>query len=246
MTTPGRAGGTTHVLVMAKAPVAGLAKTRLAATLGHVAAADLAAACLLDTIDAVESITSPGGRLIAMTGELADAERALEIRQRVAGWQVIDQRGSTFAAKLGNAHADAATLWGHDTGVVQIGTDTPQLTGTDLMVLADAVRRSDDPPARLALGPAVDGGWWGLATSASGQVDALVDVPMSCADTGQLTATALRSTGARVELVHSLNDVDTIDDARCVARANPHTRFAAALATLDVRNAGADSVVLAR
>ena len=41
------------VLVVAKAPVPGLAKTRLARTLGAEAAADLAAAALLDTLDAV-------------------------------------------------------------------------------------------------------------------------------------------------------------------------------------------------
>ena len=37
------------VLVVAKAPVPGLAKTRLAAAVGDEAAADIAAAALLDT-----------------------------------------------------------------------------------------------------------------------------------------------------------------------------------------------------
>ena len=39
------------VLVVAKAPVPGAAKTRLAATVGDRNAAELAAAALLDTID---------------------------------------------------------------------------------------------------------------------------------------------------------------------------------------------------
>ena len=42
-------------LVVAKSPVPGLAKTRLAATLGNAAAADIAAAALLDTLDAVSA-----------------------------------------------------------------------------------------------------------------------------------------------------------------------------------------------
>ena len=41
------------VLVVAKAPVPGQAKTRLAASVGDRAAADIAAAALLDTLDAV-------------------------------------------------------------------------------------------------------------------------------------------------------------------------------------------------
>ena len=40
-------------LVVAKAPVPGQAKTRLAASVGEQAAADIAAAALLDTLDAV-------------------------------------------------------------------------------------------------------------------------------------------------------------------------------------------------
>ena len=52
------------VLVVAKAPVPGQAKTRLAAAVGDQAAADIAAAALLDTLDAVAAapVAGPGGR----------------------------------------------------------------------------------------------------------------------------------------------------------------------------------------
>ena len=58
------------VLVVAKAPVPGLAKTRLAATLGDEVAADIAAAALLDTLDAVAQ-TPASARVVAMTGDLS-------------------------------------------------------------------------------------------------------------------------------------------------------------------------------
>ncbi len=165
----GSARRSTHVLVVAKAPIAGFAKTRLAATLGDTVAAHIAATCLLDTIDAVESITQPRDRLIALTGALADAEGDGDIRERLRNWQVMGQHGETFADRLVNAHADAATLWGANAVIVQIGMDTPQVTGADLLALADAVTRHGVANVRVAVGPAADGGWWGLASSAAGQ-----------------------------------------------------------------------------
>ena len=63
------------VLVMAKAPIPGLAKTRLAPHFGPEGAADLAAASLLDTLIAVRSadVTS---RIVALTGDFALARRS--------------------------------------------------------------------------------------------------------------------------------------------------------------------------
>ena len=46
--------------MVAKAPVPGLAKTRLAASIGAEAAADVAAAALLDTLDAVAGASVSG------------------------------------------------------------------------------------------------------------------------------------------------------------------------------------------
>ncbi|MGB8209561.1 MAG: glycosyltransferase, partial [Mycobacterium sp.] len=57
------------LLVVAKAPVAGRAKTRLAATVGDQVAAEIAAAALLDTLDAVAD-AAVATRVVALTGEL--------------------------------------------------------------------------------------------------------------------------------------------------------------------------------
>ena len=218
-----------RVLVMAKAPVPGLAKTRLAVTLGEAAAADLAAAALLDTLDAVEAMTGAEHRLLALTGDLADAVRGDVISARLDRWQRVDQRGDGFAERLVNAHRDAAALWG-DHVVVQIGTDTPQVRGDDVMSLA---RGADGESASCALGPASDGGWWGLATGRPGLADALVDVPMSRADTGRLTEQALRRSGATVTLVHELRDIDTLADAQAVSGQFPALSFSRLFTQLD-------------
>lgn len=217
-------------VVVAKAPVAGQAKTRLAERVGDEAAAHLAAAALLDTLDAVEQWTPAPYRLIALTGDLALAARGTEIESRLASWMVVAQRGTTFAARLVAAHQDAARLWGGRTPLVQIGMDTPSLVAGDLQALVAALDPDVGPAADAVLGPAVDGGWWALATRRSGLVDGLVDVAMSRPDTCRQTRAALEIDGAHVREVHRLRDVDTFEDAAAVAAADPHTRFALALA----------------
>jgi glycosyltransferase A (GT-A) superfamily protein (DUF2064 family) len=87
------------LLVVAKAPVPGRAKTRLAATVGDRVAAEIAAAALLDTLDAVAD-AAVAARVVALTGELDAAAGAAEIRRRLASFTVIDQRGNDFGDRL--------------------------------------------------------------------------------------------------------------------------------------------------
>lgn len=212
-----------HVLLVAKAPVAGLAKTRLAADLGDRAAADIAAAALLDTITVVDEITPPGRRLVSLAGQLDRAERSSELVARLADWQQVGQEGETFAQRLAHAHHVAARLWGDKSLVVQIGMDTPHVREHDLTVLAAAA--IEGGPSGCALGPALDGGWWGLATMRAGYAAVLSGVPMSRPDTGRLTAHALRAAGANLRGAHELRDVDTLDDAMAVAEEFPELEF---------------------
>lgn len=214
------------VLVVAKAPVPGLAKTRLAASIGDAAAADIAAAALLDTLDAVAA-TPVADRVVALTGNLDDAARAEEIRQRLTSFTVVDQRGDGFAERLVHAHLDAAAA-GHP--VLQIGMDTPQVTPELLGTCARQLLSS-----AAVLGMAQDGGWWVLGVSSAVTAACLGEVPMSQSDTGALTLAALRSTGAEVVLVPELADVDTIDDVESVRLAcDPAKRFAKVTATVGV------------
>lgn len=222
------------VLVMAKAPVPGLAKTRIASVVGDEAAADLAAAAFLDTLAAVEAWAPASRRIVAMTGTLAHARRADELATRLRGWQVVPQRGASFAERLVHAHHDAAASWGATQAVLQIGMDTPQLIPADLAALSRAVTGLDPSGVDAVLGPATDGGWWALATRRAGYVDGLVDVAMSTPYTCQHTATALSSAGARVGLAHMLSDVDVLSDATDVAALAPATMFARAVRALGI------------
>ncbi|MBK5217414.1 MAG: DUF2064 domain-containing protein [Propionibacteriales bacterium] len=203
------------LLVVAKAPVAGLAKTRLAATIGDVAAARIAAAALLDTLEVATDLGWP--LVIAMTGDIGRAEYGNEIAEAIARHRVVDQRGQGFAERLVHAHAAADA--GH--GVVQVGMDTPQLQVVDLRVAGEALETHG-----AALGMATDGGWWALAVRTHGLARALLDVPMSTEETGTLTRVALGRDGTSVARLATMTDVDVWADALAVAQLAPKTRFA--------------------
>jgi glycosyltransferase A (GT-A) superfamily protein (DUF2064 family) len=207
------------LLVVAKAPVPGLAKTRLAATVGDRVAAEIAAAALLDTLEAVAA-APVATRVVALTGALDDAVDAAEIRRRLASFAVIGQRGNDFGDRLANAHADAAAVDGHP--VLQIGMDTPQVSAE---LLADCGRRLVESSAVLGL--ARDGGWWALGVHTPALAEGLRQIPMSQPDTGALTLKSLRRNGVGVALLDELADFDIADDVAAVREhCRPGSRFA--------------------
>ncbi|MEH0982543.1 TIGR04282 family arsenosugar biosynthesis glycosyltransferase [Micromonospora sp. CPCC 205556] len=215
----------TVLLVVAKAPVPGAVKTRLCPPATPEQAARIAAAALLDTLDAVRA--TPGVTpVLALAGLLGDAEDATDLTAAVAGWPVLPQRGADFAARLAHAHADVAAAY-PGRPVLQVGMDTPQLTAVRL---AAAVRRLG--VADAVLGRAADGGWWALGLRDPRHAAALRAVPMSTADTGRLTWLALTERGLRVAPLPLLRDVDDWADAGAVARAVPGGRFAREVAAV--------------
>ncbi|MFZ0139881.1 MAG: DUF2064 domain-containing protein [Aeromicrobium sp.] len=203
------------VLVVAKAPVPGLAKTRVAGDVGDDAAAELAAAALLDTLQA--SVGTGLSVVVALTGDLDRAERSDELCEVLDDLVVVPQVGETFGERLARAHLDADD--GH--GVVQVGMDTPQLTAADLTGAADLLCHYPS-----VLGPAEDGGWWLLGVRHGTDASPLAGVEMSTPSTGHHTREVLPAPTA---LLRTLRDVDTWEDARAVAAEVPHTRFAAAV-----------------
>ena len=205
-----------RVLLVAKAPVVGRVKTRLGAAVGAEAAAVLAAAALLDTLDACREACPE--RHLSLAGDLRDAVEGEAIAAALAGWTVTPQRGDTFAERLVRAHLDAGPG-----GIVQIGMDTPHVTAADLTAVADGLADHD-----AVLAPATDGGWWALARLVPDVVRHVAEVEMSTSSTCADTRRALERAGARVGTAASMSDVDTVADAVAVAALAPETRFARA------------------
>ncbi|MEU1587083.1 DUF2064 domain-containing protein [Micromonospora sp. NPDC005710] len=213
------------LLLVAKAPVPGLAKTRLCPPADPTQAARIAAASLLDTIAAVRA-TDSAIPVLAHAGGFTDAVYGDELTTALAGWRLLPQRGRTFADRLANAHADAAAAF-PGKPVLQIGMDTPQIrpplltTALELLAAHEAV-----------FGPAADGGWWALGLRDPRYAAALRDVPMSTSDTGRHTLAALRRHGVRPAILPRQRDVDDWSTALAVAADLPGTRFAEAVASV--------------
>jgi hypothetical protein len=210
-----------HLLVVAKAPVPGLVKTRLGAEVGMTVAARLAAASLADTLAACAATYGARRCCLALDGSFDGAVDGTELSALADGWHVFGQEGEGLAERLVNAHAAAGERTGG--AVVQVGMDTPQLTPELLTAVAAGLGASD-----VVLGPAEDGGWWVLGAREPRAVAAIADVPMSTPTTGAATRQALRAAGLSVGTTTTLRDVDTVEDAAAIAAAIPQSRFARA------------------
>lgn len=220
---------TVGLLVLAKSPVPGQVKTRLCPPATPDEAADLAAAALLDTLDAVRTV--PGGRpVVALAGRLDHAARAEELHAGLHDLTTLPQRGRDLGHRIAAAHRDTAALL-PGRPVLQLGMDTPQV-GADLLADAAVPLLNERRAVDAVLGPATDGGWWALGLRDPRAAAVIAAVPTSRDDTGARTLRALRAAGLRVGLLPELTDVDTAADAVAVARSAAGTRFAAAVAVL--------------
>ncbi len=201
---------TARVLVVAKAPTPGLAKTRLGAQVGQDVAAELAAAALLDTARTCAAAVGVARCRLALEGDLSGATYADRLVSAFAGWVVFPQRGAGLAERLANAHLDLAAEGPGPS--VQIGMDTPQVTVRDLTGLIDALDGYD-----AVLADAEDGGWWALALAEPSRGEHLAGVPMSTPTTATATRAAMVAAGLRVGSGRVLRDVDLAEDADAVA-----------------------------
>ncbi len=187
--------------MIAKAPAPGRCKTRLTPPCSPREAAGLAEAALADTLAAI-SRSAAARRVLVLDGTPGD--------WLPAGFEIVPQRGDGLAERLAHAFADVGEA------AFLVGMDTPQLE-------AELLDRALEHPC--SLGPASDGGYWGIGLP---RPDARVfaGIPMSSADTGVRQRARLQALGYAPAELPELRDVDTIADARAVAAAAPQTRFA--------------------
>ncbi|MEZ5077671.1 MAG: TIGR04282 family arsenosugar biosynthesis glycosyltransferase [Solirubrobacterales bacterium] len=204
----------TQLLVIAKSPVAGSAKTRLCPPCTEEQAAALAEAALADTLEAVAA-TECAGRTLVLEGDPGE--------WLPAGFEVVPQRGDGLGERL------AAAFAGRDGAALLVGMDTPQLCPE---LLGESIERLADPGRDAVLGPAEDGGYWAIGMRRP-RPEAFLGVPMSTNRTGERQLVRLHRLGMRVAKLPTLRDVDYWPDAVAVAAAAPGSRFARAVASLE-------------
>ncbi len=190
-----------HVTIIAKAPVAGLVKTRLCPPCSDKQAARIAAAALSDTFDVVASVARATG-----TRKVLLIDGAPQTWMP-ADFEVVHQRGDGLAERLCHGFADLGP------GVI-VGMETPAVAGA-LATGIDAVSRGLD-----VIGLATDGGYWMIGLSAAsvrlGRA-AFDGVPMSCSHTGLSQLRRLHGLGRSVRMLPITRDLDTFDDLVAVA-----------------------------
>ena len=212
---------TPALVVIAKAPVPGRVKTRLCPPCTPQQAAAIAEAALRDTLAAVRS-TEAGRHVLVLDGSPGDWPE-------LDGFEVLPQRGGGLADRLAAAFDDVAGP------AFLVGMDTPQLHPDDLARGLAALAG-----AGAVLGPASDGGYWGIGLR---RADAAVfrGVPMSVASTADAQRARLQDLGLQIAELPTLDDVDTWAAAGRVGALAPASHFAAAVRAVDA-DASADAI----
>ena len=199
--TPGRA-----LVVMAKAPVGGSAKTRLAASarLDPAAIQALVEAFLLDTLEHAREVPAADVRVC-----FAPASQRAWFESRVDGLDLSPQVEGDLGARM-TAVFDAEFQRGVR-AVVIIGSDTPHLPTERI---SQAFRELDNHD--VVLGPALDGGYYVIGLSAPA-VTLFDDVPWSTDRVLDVTLQRARSARLSVSRLEPTYDVDGAPDLERLA-----------------------------
>lgn len=176
------------VLITAKAPVPGHAKTRLCPPIGLQLAARLSEAFLADVLAAARTV-DPGAGLLCPAADAPVLERAFP------DVPVVAQDGSGLADALAGAVAAGALL---------VSGDAPGIP-------AEVIAAGLESRADLVLAPSFDGGYCviGMRTFHPAVFER---VAWSTGAVLDQTITAARAAGLAVELLDPVADVDVAED----------------------------------
>lgn len=192
------AAAATCVVVLARAPVRGFVKTRLAATIGPDGALAVYHQLLARTAAALAAW--PGQVLVAHTGDPAAFGSWWASRERMP--QPEGHLGVRIAAALraGLARRPVAAV---------IGTDCPGIAAAELAAVARLA-----VAGTVGFGPCPDGGFWAIAARDRAVADVLerADVPWSSDATLAVAVARLAAAGLGSAHGPCLADCDTAAD----------------------------------
>ncbi len=190
------------VLVVAKAPVPGRSKTRLVPPLHVDEAAALHLAMLLDTVDACH-LECADVRLLCPS-----EDDALALAQHLPEVPCVVQQGRGLGAALGWGIAEHAGA----RPCALVSSDVPGLPPGELRAAFDALADGAD----VALGPALDGGYWLIAMNRHHPAP-FHEIPWSTPAVMAVTRERCALAGLIVAEVGRWRDVDTLVDLAALA-----------------------------
>ena len=198
-----------HLIVMAKPPLGGQAKTRLARDVGPARAA---AFCRLSTGRLLHRLgPDPRWRLTLCVNARPD--------QRFACWPEGVARSAQGGGSLGDrmTHAMAALPPGP---AVILGTDAPQVEPADVAAAFAALG-----PAEAVFGPADDGGYWLVGLARRRPLPGLFAGVRWSTEHALADTRASLPEGARTATLRTLTDVDDADGLSALRREHGEVRF---------------------
>ena len=187
------AKGCTAIAIFVKTPGLSPIKTRLAKTLGQVAAESAYRLCVKATKQTVIRVDADSYFAVAEQGGLRDPLWH-DLECIYTGPGCLGQR----------QHHIYQTLLQHYRQVILIGSDSPQLTADRLQQAINALRTE-----QFAVGPARDGGYYLFAGRRPLSQGFWSNLTYSRADTCDNLLAALPD---KATLLAPLNDLDTVED----------------------------------
>ncbi|MGE4593798.1 MULTISPECIES: TIGR04282 family arsenosugar biosynthesis glycosyltransferase [Alcaligenaceae] len=192
----------TAIIIFAKAPQAGLAKTRLVPALGLQGAARLAEKMLFHAVHQAINACFEHTELCVTPDTQHNAFQTLA-RQHGKRLRLTRQQEGDLGQRMYGALTDA--LQTHDY-VLLVGTDAPALT-TDLLLQARDTLNSKD----ACFVPAIDGGYT-LAGFKQACPALFHNMPWSTPDVMHITRQRLLATGCTWGEQPAINDIDEARD----------------------------------
>jgi len=198
-----------RLIIFVKAPRCGIVKTRLARTIGALAAAEAYARLVEETIANLRTLPQVE---LCYTPD--------DSRQEIEGWLANDWQsqpqgpgdlGRRMAAAFERAFAEGMKR------VAIIGSDCATVTVEDIQTAWDELASAD-----VVLGPASDGGYW-LIGLREPRPKLFNDIPWSTPDVLTRTLDRVRQTLLSVHLLREQRDVDTERDWREFLSSRPAT-----------------------
>ncbi len=189
-----------RIVIMAKAPVAGFAKTRLIPALGAEGAAELAKKMLLHTVET------------ALASKLGTVEVCATPDPSDSAWQKLDLPNQLAWSAQGDgdlgermARVAERTIH-HEEAIILIGTDCPAI---DVFTLHEAALALQDYDASLL--PTHDGGYALLALK---RVDNRLfeNIPWSTSTVALQTLQRMVQLNFDLKLLQTLHDIDEPTD----------------------------------
>lgn len=176
------------LIIMAKAPIMGRAKTRLARDIGVTHAKRIYRAMMAEVI---RKTSDPRWETVLAVTPTAALGKVPEWR----GQMQIPQASGSLSPRL-------AAVFALKGPIICIGTDCPDVTARDIHAAFKAIGKG-----RHVLGPADDGGFWLIGTLGPARRDLFENVRWSHAQT--LTDMTAQFNG-RVTKLRTLIDVDDL------------------------------------